>query len=100
MDRPFFVNRDADIVKAVNAAYRRVRGAEQPTGAIRPYCFYGSDASLLQHEAGMPGVVCGPGGKYNTMPDERVHISDYLDMIRIHADVIAEVCGPPRQVDG
>ncbi|MCH6160334.1 M20/M25/M40 family metallo-hydrolase [Streptomyces marispadix] len=93
MDQPFFADPDGQVVAAVNAAYRTVRGEEQPTGAVRPYCFYGSDASLLQHAAGMPGLVCGPGGKYNTMPDERVRISDYLDMVRIHQLTVEAICG-------
>lgn len=93
MDQPFFVAEAEPVVAAVNAAYRAVRGTEQPTGAIAPYCFYGSDASLLQHVAGMPGVVCGPGGAFNTMPDERVHIADYLDMIHVHEHTIATICG-------
>ena len=42
---------------------------------------------------GMEGIVCGPGGKYNTMPDERVEIADYLDMIRIYKAVLLDVCG-------
>ena len=41
----------------------------------------------------MEGVVCGPGGKYNTMPDERVEIADYLDMIRIYKAVLLDICG-------
>ena len=89
MAMPFSVDPASPIVRIVNEAYRQVRGVEQPTGAIRPYCYYGSDAALLQHGAGMRGIVCGPGGKYNTMPDERVHIVDYLDAIRIHALTIA-----------
>ncbi|WP_255945638.1 M20 family metallopeptidase [Streptomyces odontomachi] len=93
MDQPFFVDPEEPVVTAVNAAYRAVRGEAQLTGAIRPYCFYGSDASLLQHAAGMPGLVCGPGGKYNTMPDERVEISDYLDMARVHQLTIDRICG-------
>ena len=93
MDQPFFIDQAEPVVTAVNAAHRAVRGGGQRTGAIRPYCFYGSDASLLQHAAGMPGVVCGPGGKYNTMPDERVHIADYLDMIRMHQHTISLICG-------
>lgn len=93
MDQPFSVPHDSPVVAAVNDAYARVRGVAQPTGAIRPYCFYGSDASLLQHHAGMPGVVCGPGGKYNTMPDERVAVVDYLDMIRVHLATIGTLCG-------
>jgi len=40
----------------------------------------------------MEGVVCGPGGRYNTMPDERVDIADYLDMIRIYMRVILDIC--------
>jgi acetylornithine deacetylase len=41
----------------------------------------------------MPGIVCGPGGRYNTMPDERVDIADYLDAIRIYLLTILDVCG-------
>ncbi|MEC7029517.1 MAG: M20 family peptidase, partial [Pseudomonadota bacterium] len=40
----------------------------------------------------MPGIVCGPGGRYNTMPDERVDIVDYLDAIRIYLMTILDVC--------
>jgi acetylornithine deacetylase len=42
---------------------------------------------------GMEGIVCGPGGRYNTMPDERVDIPDFLDMIGIYKLAIIEVCG-------
>jgi acetylornithine deacetylase len=99
MALPFSVDPGSPIVHVVNEAYRHVRGVEQPTGAIRPYCYYGSDAALLRHGAGMPGIVCGPGGKYNTMPDERVHIVDYLDAIRMHALTISgmeQLAGSPR----
>ena len=40
----------------------------------------------------MQGIVCGPGGRYNTMPDERVDIADYLDMIRIYMLCIIDIC--------
>jgi acetylornithine deacetylase len=40
----------------------------------------------------MSGVVCGPGGRYNTMPDERVDVGDYLDMIRIYMLTILRIC--------
>jgi acetylornithine deacetylase len=91
----FEVAPDAPIVRAVNAAYRRVRGHDQPTGAIRPPGFYGTDAAHLA-QAGMTGVVCGPGGRYNTMPDERVDVLDYLDMIRIYLLTILDICGRPE----
>lgn len=89
----FEVAKDSQIVQAVNRAYRAVRGTDQPTGAITPPGFYGTDAGHLQHAGGMEGVVCGPGGRYNTMPDERVDIDDYLDMIRVYMLTIMEICG-------
>ena len=89
---PFEVDRGASIVEAVGRAFRRVRGLGQTQGPVAPYCFYGTDAAHLTHRAGMPGIVCGPGGRYNTMPDERVDIADYLDMIRIYVLAILETC--------
>ncbi|MCO5089571.1 M20/M25/M40 family metallo-hydrolase [Bosea sp. (in: a-proteobacteria)] len=88
----FEVDRKSPIVKATNNAYRAVRGAEQNTGALTPPGFYGTDAGHLYRVAGMAGIVCGPGGRYNTMPDERVDIDDYLDMIRIYMGIICEIC--------
>lgn len=88
----FEVAKDARIVKTLNAAYRKVRGVGQPTGAITPPGFFGTDAGHLYKELGMEGIVCGPGGRYNTMPDERVDIADYLDMIRIYMLAILDIC--------
>lgn len=88
----FEVSRNSPVVRAVNAAYRTVRGSEQPTGAITPPGYYGTDAAHLCRSAGMEGVVCGPGGRYNTMPDERVDIADYLDAVRIYLLAIVEIC--------
>lgn len=96
MNQPFHVDRDGVVVRALSDAYTELRGADQRTGAIQPYCYYGSDASLLQHLGGMSGVVCGPGGKYNTMPDERVAIADYLDAIRLYALTLDRICGDSK----
>ena len=90
---PFEVARDAPIVRSLNRAYRSLRGRDQETGPVGPPRFYGTDAAHFLHRAGMEGVVCGPGGKYNTMPDERVEIADYLDMIRIYKAVLLDICG-------
>ena len=90
---PFEVDRESAIVKAVSGAYAEVRGEAQRLGPVKPCCFYGTDASHLLHRASMPGIVCGPGGRYNTMPDERVDIPDYLDAIRIYLLTILDVCG-------
>ena len=90
---PFEVPRNARIVQVVSQAYRAVRGTDQPLGPVPPYCFYGTDAAHLYRMGGMPGVVCGPGGRYNTMPDERVDVADYLDMIKIYLLSILDICG-------
>src|SRR5580658_5471553 len=52
----FEVSRDSRIVHAINGAYRRVRDTPQPTGAITPPGFYGTDAGHLYGAAGMQGV--------------------------------------------
>ena len=89
---PFEVSRDSRIVQSINAAYLQVRGEPQPTGPVGPPRFYGTDAPHFWHKAGMAGIVCGPGGKFNTMPDERVHIDDFLAMIKIYMLVILDIC--------
>jgi acetylornithine deacetylase len=89
---PFEVPKDARIVRAINAAYEAVRGRKQPTGALTPPGFYGTDAGHLYEKLGMEGIVCGPGGRYNTMPDERVEIVDYLDMIRVYLLTMTDIC--------
>ncbi|HZS33136.1 MAG TPA: M20/M25/M40 family metallo-hydrolase [Methylomirabilota bacterium] len=88
---PFEVPRDADIVRTVADAHRAVLGAEPAVGAVAPYRFYGTDAAHLSR-AGMLGVVYGPGGKYNTMPDERVEIRDLCAAARVYARIIVATC--------
>lgn len=88
---PFAVAEDTDIVQTVIAAHRAVVGSPPQVGAIAPYKFYGTDASHLAR-AGMTGLVYGPGGKYNTMPDERVELKDVFDAARVYARVIVETC--------
>jgi acetylornithine deacetylase len=89
----FEVKPDSRIVQSLNAAYAAVRGEAQPTGVLAPTCFYGSDAGHLYRRLGLQGIVCGPGGKYNTRPDEKVDIADYLDCVRMFVRLIIEICG-------
>jgi len=91
---PFEVSPDSPIVQAVNKAYQQIRGEPQPTGVITPPAFYGTDAAHFYQMLGMEGIVCGPGGKFNTMPDERVHIIDFLDTVRIYLLAILSICQP------
>jgi len=76
---------------AVVQAYTVVRGMAPLVGAVAPYRYYGSDASHLQR-AGMAGVVCGAGGKYNTMPDERVELPQFRAATRMYALAARTIC--------
>ncbi|KAJ4176139.1 hypothetical protein NW755_014574 [Fusarium falciforme] len=89
----FEVSRDAHIVESLNKAYHSVRDEDQPTGVLAPTCFYGSDAGHLYKWLGMEGIVCEPGERYNTRPDEKVDIADYLDAVHIFMRVIMDICG-------
>ena len=90
---PFEVAKNSRIVKSLNTAYKNLRGEDQPTGPIRPQAFYGTDAAHFYNRCQMEGIVCGPGGKFNTMPDERVELVDYLDAVRLYLAVILDICG-------
>ncbi len=70
--KPFESASGDPAVLAVAQAFRKVRNADELQGAIRPSCFDGPDASHRLHVGGTSGVVCKPGGRYNTTPDERV----------------------------
>ena len=74
-------------------AHRDVTGAEPRIGMHAPARFFGSDAAHLA-AAGMTGLLYGPGGRYNTMPDERVDVPDFLDAVRIYLLAILDVCEP------
>jgi acetylornithine deacetylase len=65
----FEVSRDSRIFKSLNKAYKAMRGENQQVGALPSPCFYGSDAGHLYKMLGMEGIVCGPGGRYDTRPD-------------------------------
>lgn len=88
---PFFVPSDTDIVGVVRTAHMETTGATPREGPVAPYKFYGTDAFHLA-SAGMIGVVYGPGGKYNTMPDERVELEDLYTATEVYTRAIVDVC--------
>jgi acetylornithine deacetylase len=88
----FEVSKDARVVQVARAAHRRSLGREPQIGAIAPYRYYGTDAPFLA-AVGAEGVVCGVGGKYNTMPDERVDLTDFYGGTRLYALAAVELCG-------
>jgi acetylornithine deacetylase len=90
---PFAVPHDAAPVVAVQGAHREITGQEPLIGMHTPARFFGSDAAHLA-AAGMTGVLYGPGGQFNTMPDERVAIADIETASKVYACVIANTIGP------
>ncbi|MGE0814623.1 MAG: M20 family metallopeptidase [Vicinamibacterales bacterium] len=88
----FEVAKDAPFVQLVRRAHQRVMKRDPEVGAVAPYRYYGTDAPFLA-AAGAEGLVCGVGGKYNTMPDEKVELTDFHGGTRLYALVAAEVCG-------
>lgn len=90
--RPTYeISKDHPLVKTVASNYEKVFGRPAPVGAVGPARYYGTDAPRLQ-AAGMTGLVCGVGGKYNTMPDERVELTDYHGAVRIYALSARTLC--------
>lgn len=87
----FEIATGAPFVQLVRQAHRRVLHREPEVGAVAPYRYYGTDAPFLA-ATGAQGVVCGVGGKFNTMPDERVELADFHGGTRLYAAVAAEVC--------
>jgi acetylornithine deacetylase len=89
----FHVSKNEPIVKSLVSNHIKVRGFAPEVGAIAPMRYYDSDAGLLQHIGKMTGVVCGVGGKFNTMPDERIEVAMYHDAVRIYALTAMDICG-------
>ena len=87
----FEIDPNAPIVQIVRDAHRRVMGRDPQIGAVAPYRYYGTDAPFLA-AVGSQGVVCGVGGKFNTMPDEKVELRDFYGGTRIYASAAAAVC--------
>ena len=87
----FEIAKDAPIVGLVRTAHERVMRRAPAVGAVAPYRYYGTDAPFLA-AVGSQGVVCGVGGKYNTMPDEKVELTDFHGGTRIYASVAADIC--------
>jgi acetylornithine deacetylase len=90
--RTYEIAKDHVVVRTLAESYRQVLGNAPAIGAVAPYRYYGTDAPRLQ-SAGIVGVVCGVGGKYNTMPDERVELKDYYAASRIYALTAKTLCG-------
>ena len=75
---------------------KAVTGKAPKIGMHTPARFFGSDAAHLA-EAGMTGLLYGPGGKFNTMPDERVSIGEMEVAAKVYAATMFNIAGAPLQ---
>lgn len=92
---PFHVEHDAAPVVALANAHEVVTGEAPKIGMHTPSRFFGSDAAHLA-KAGMVGLLYGPGGRYNTMPDERVAIAEMETASKVYAAAVLDITGAPR----
>lgn len=89
---PFKVDHAALPVVAVRDAHAAVTGVPPKVGMHTPARFFGSDAAHLA-AAGMVGLLYGPGGAFNTMPDERVAVAEMATASKVYAAAAAEIVG-------
>lgn len=88
---PFEIDVNEPVVQAVKAAHALVTSTEPRVGDVAPYKYYGTDAAHLQNY-GLKGIVYGCGGKYNTMPDERVEIVDLANCAKVYTVSLLDLC--------
>jgi acetylornithine deacetylase len=88
---PFEVDPQEPVVQTMREAHQLVTGTEPRIGDVAPYKYYGTDAAHLS-AYGIKGIVYGCGGKYNTMPDERVELKDLTDAARVYALSLLDLC--------
>jgi acetylornithine deacetylase len=93
---PFKVDHQARPVRVLEEAHHQISGAPAKVGMYTPAKFFGSDAAHLA-AAGMTGVLYGPGGRFNTMPDERVAIDEIEIASKVYAAAVVNLTGMPLQ---
>lgn len=89
---PFWSDPASKPAQSLAKAHEAITGTKPKIGAHTPAKFFGSDAAHLA-AAGMTGLLYGPGGKYNTMPDERVAIDEMVIASKAYARTATEILG-------
>ena len=81
---PIKTNLSKNTINLINKSNKLIKNSNAIIGQILPYSLYGTDAGHIVNKLKIPGFVMGSGGKYNTQPDERVLLDDYIDNIRLY----------------
>ena len=87
---PFEVPDDSPLVRRFQEAHQEIRGEPAVVGDVGPARFAGADSGHLL-AAGVSGLLYGPGGRYLSMPDERVRAADVVDAARVYALVAGSI---------
>ena len=94
---PFDLPRDEYILQTVQRQHRTVTGREpDAVGAVPPGSYSGDDTTHLWR-AGVPCLLYGPGGSYEsaTVPDEYTRIDDMHTVAQVLALTALDVCNLP-----
>jgi acetylornithine deacetylase len=89
---PFEVPKDSPVVAVMAAAHRDVFGEAPHVGALAPTKYAGADSAHM-HAAGIPGVMYGPGGRFLSVPDERVEVENVVKASQVYALAVSRVWG-------
>lgn len=83
-ERPYHIDSNAPVVRAVAEAHERVTGRRPTVGTLVPQVFFGTDASHIL-AAGIPTAIYGPGkvADINT-PNESMAITDMVTAAQVY----------------
>ena len=81
---PIKTNLSENTINLINKSNKLIKDSNAIIGQIHPYSLYGTDAGHIVNKLKIPGFVMGSGGKYNTQPDERVLLDDYINNIKLY----------------
>ena len=81
---PIKTNLTQNTIDLINKSNILIKNSNAIIGQILPYSLYGTDAGHIVNKLKIPGFVMGSGGKYNTQPDKRVSLKDYIDNIKLY----------------
>ena len=81
---PIKTNLSENTINLINKSNKLIKNSNAIIGQIHPYSLYGTDAGHIVNKLKIPGFVMGSGGKYNTQPDERVLLDDYINNIKLY----------------
>ena len=81
---PIKTNLSKNTINLINQSNKLIKNSNSIIGQILPYSLYGTDAGHIVNKLKIPGFVMGSGGKYNTQPDERVLLDDYINNIKLY----------------